>query len=233
MAPETRTCQNCSNSFIVELADLNFYKKNHVPPPTFCPVCRFQRRLVFWNEHNLYRKTDALTGKQIFSNYPEHSPFKIYDHAYWISDAWDPRTYGRDYDFSKPFFAQLKQLMLDVPWSSRSIQRLTNSDYTNQSSKLKNCYLCFNGDESEDCLYGVAFYRCKQCLDLYETSRSELCYDVFSTWNSFKTFFSVEADNNRDCWFMFNCTDCSDCFGCVNLRHKRYNIFNVQYTKEE
>lgn len=230
---ETRICQNCKNSFVIEPDDFEFYKKMEVPAPTWCPVCRFQRRLIFWNEHNLYRKVDAHDGKEIFSVYPEQSPFKIYEHDYWLSDAWEPRDYGRDYDFTKPFFAQFKQLMLDVPWASRVIHQLTNSDYTNQAAKLKNCYLCFNADDSEHCLYGVAFYHCKECIDFYDTDRSELCYEVFSIYNSFKTFFSIEGDNNRDSWFLFNCMDCSDCFACADLRHKKYHIYNVPYTKEE
>lgn len=191
------------------------------------------RRLTHWNEHNLFRKKDALTGKEIFSSYPEASPIKIYDREYWWSDAFDAMKYGRDYDFSQPFFAQLKDLVFVVPRESRQILRLMNSDFCDLAGDLKNCYLCFNGDSSEDCLYGVAFKFMRGSIDFYQSSNCELCYELFSVSDSYQTFFSAESDGCRDSWFLLNCHDCSNCFGCVNLRHKQYHIFNVPYTKED
>lgn len=234
MNPETTKCQNCQKSFEIVEDDFAFYKKMAVPAPTWCPVCRFQRRVRFWNEHNLYRKKDANTGKDIFSQYSEHSPFKIYEHDYWLSDNWPGGLqYGRDYDFSKPFFEQFRQLMLDVPWSSRSIQQITNSDYSNQAARTKNCYLCFNCNSSEDCLYGVAFFSCKQCMDIYQADDNERSYEIFNCDHSYNVKFSRNSSNNRDSWLLDNCKDCTNCFGCVNLTHQQYNIFNVPYTKED
>ncbi len=231
---ENKTCQHCKIKFAIEPEDFLFYQKLNVPPPTWCPQCRFARRLRFWNEHHLFRKKDALTGKEIFSEYSEHSPFKIYEHDYWLSDAWPGGLeYGRDYDFSKPFFEQFQQLMLDVPWPSRSIQQITTSDYSNQAARVKNCYLCFNCNSSEDCLYGVAFFGCKQCMDIYQADDNELSYEIFNTDHSYNTKFSVNSSNCRDSWFLFGCSDCTSCFGCVNVKHAKYQIFNVPYTKEE
>lgn len=65
-------CQNCKKEFTIVAEDFAFYQKMEVPPPTWCYQCRFQRRLRFWNEHNLYRKKDAHDGKEIFSQYSEH-----------------------------------------------------------------------------------------------------------------------------------------------------------------
>lgn len=234
MNSEIKNCQNCKKDFKIEPADFDFYKKIAVPPPTWCPQCRFGRRLRFWNEHNLYRKKDALEGKDIFSEYSEHSPFKVFEHDYWLSDAWPGGiSYARDYDFSKPFFEQFKQLMLDVPWPSRSIQQITNSDYSNQAARTKNCYLCFNCNSSEDCLYGVAFFNCKQCMDIYQADDNELSYEIFNSDHSYNLKYSFNCSNSRDSYFLLNCSDCMDCFGCVNLRHKQYHIFNVPYSKEE
>lgn len=101
MIKETKTCQNCKSQFTIESEDFDFYAKIKVPPPTFCPECRSIRRAIFWNEHNLYKKADALTGKEIFSTFPPSSSIKIYEHDYWWSDKWDPMSFGRDYDFSR------------------------------------------------------------------------------------------------------------------------------------
>lgn len=234
MNQETKTCQNCKKAFTIEPEDFNFYEKVKVPPPTWCPECRAIRRLIFWNEHNLFHKKDARTGKEIFSTYPEEANIKIYDHDYWWSDAWDPMDYGKDVDFSRPFLAQLKELNFAVPWASRSIRGFVNSDYCNQASYLKNCYLCFNGNTSENCLYCVGFIgNLKDTIDVYAAVATELCYEGYQLGYDFECFFCSDVAYCRNVWFSRDCVDCNDCFGCVNLRHKKYCIWNEQYTKEE
>ncbi|MBI5221145.1 MAG: hypothetical protein HY978_04945 [Candidatus Liptonbacteria bacterium] len=66
---ETRQCQNCKNPFTIEPDDFGFYEKIQVPPPTFCPPCRLQRRLAFRNEHNLYKRPCELCGKEVITIY--------------------------------------------------------------------------------------------------------------------------------------------------------------------
>jgi len=233
MNSETRICQNCKQQFTIESDDFSFYEKIQVPPPTFCFDCRAIRRMIFWNEHFLYRKKEALEGKSIFSTYPEEADVKIYDHDYWWSDKWDPMQYGRDYDSSKPFFEQYHALIKEIPWPSRSIRGLVNSDYCNQASYLKECYLCFNCENAEECLYAVGFKGARNSMDFYWSSDIELSYEVAFSGELYQCFWCVECDRSRNLWFSRNCDDCNDCFGCANLKHKKYHIFNEPYTKEE
>ncbi|HJZ10701.1 MAG TPA: hypothetical protein VJ521_01030, partial [Acidobacteriota bacterium] len=230
---ETKICQNCEQSFVIEPEDFTFYEKIKVPPPTWCPECRAIRRMVFWNQSNLYRKKDSRTGEEIFSTYPARADVKIYDHDYWWSDAWDPMEFGMAIDFSRPFLEQLKELNAKVPLPSRSVRGMVNSDYSNQASYLKDCYPCFNGGNAENCLYCVAFQRIKDTMDAYAVLDLELGYELYQAGSSSRCFFSSDVENCRDVWFSRDCVDCSDCFGCVNLRHKRYCIFNEQCTKED
>ncbi|HWA31977.1 MAG TPA: hypothetical protein VG694_00790, partial [Candidatus Paceibacterota bacterium] len=62
MQSETRSCQNCKTSFVIEPEDFNFYEKIKVPPPTFCATWSHQRRFAWRNTHNLYRRKDAFSG---------------------------------------------------------------------------------------------------------------------------------------------------------------------------
>lgn len=227
------TCRNCKADFLIDSEDIAFYDRMQVPPPTRCPDCRAQRRMAWWNEHNLYRKEDALTGKEVFSTYPEHAPIKVYDHDYWWSDAWDPEQYARDYDFSKPFFEQFNELMNVVPKPSREIKSLLNSDYSDNSSHLKNCYLCFDADFNENCMYSTYFRNSKDTLDVTNGIHDELCYELLSADRCYLCAFSTELNNCRNVWFSRDCEDCDHCFGCANLRHKKYCFFNEQLTKEE
>lgn len=233
MNQQTKQCQNCKQEFTIEPEDFNFYEKIKVPPPTFCPDCRAIRRLIFWNQNNLFKKTEDKEGKKVFSTYPEEANIKIYDHDYWWSDSWNPMDYGLDADFEKPFFEQLKELNYSVPWPSRAIRGMVNSDYCNQASFLKNCYLCFNTGNSENCQYcGFAKY-VKDSLDSYSILNSELCYEIYQGENLFQCFNCVSTENSRNLRFCEDCINCNDCIGCINLRNKSYYIFNEPYSKEE
>ena len=88
MNSETKICQNCKQDFIIESEDFNFYERMKVPPPTFCPFCSAERRLVFRNERKLFKVKDAFTGKEIFSLYPESSGKSITEEE-WFSDSLD------------------------------------------------------------------------------------------------------------------------------------------------
>lgn len=204
-----------------------------VPPPTWCPECRMIRRSLFRNVKNLFRRKDSLTGKEIFSGIPPEAPVKVYDHDYWWSDLWDPVDYGRDYDFSRSFFEQFRELLYTVPWPSRDVLNLINSPYSNNIGWSKNCYLCFNGGNLEDCVYVVDADSAKNSIDLTSVDGAELSYECFNLDNCFRTFFSIHCLECQNVWFSRDLTGCSNCFGCVNLRNKHYYIFNKAYSKEE
>ena len=232
MSEETRQCQNCKNEFRIEPEDFLFYEKIKVPPPTWCPECRMIRRFTFRNQHNLFRRKDDRTGEEIFSGLPPYAPRKVYELSYWNSDSWDSMEYGREYDFTKPFLEQFHDLWRTVPVPSRSVLNLINSDYCNEASELKNCYLCFDSDVVENSAYLIKTNTNKDSMDLYEALHNELCYDSVMIDESYRAFFSVDCDNCTDVWFSKSLVGCTNCFGCVNLRNKSYHIFNQPYSKE-
>lgn len=230
---EIKNCQNCKNDFVIENEDFSFYEKIKVPPPTFCSECRMIRRFHFRNERLLFRRPDAHTGEDIFSGFPNESDVKTYENNYWFGSDWDKLKSGVGYDFSKPFFAQFKELLSRAPLPARSGWNMINSDYCHEVESLKNCYLCFNVDYSEDSAYLRKSRRIKNSLDLYECESLDLCYEDVMTEKSFRTFYSVECDSCVDVWFSKNCRGCTNCFGCVGLRNQSYCYFNEQLSKEE
>lgn len=229
---EKKICQNCKNEFLIEPDDFTFYEKMQVPPPTWCPECRMIRRFMFRNGHNLFRRKDAATGKEIFSGIPAKAPLRTYSTDYWNSDAWDPVAYGRECDFNRPFFDQFRELMYAVPWPAKSVLRMVNSDYSDNAGGFKNCYLCFNGDDFENCGYVVTGNLAKDSFDLYEARHTELSYEGYMVDECFKAFYSVNCEECTDVWFSRNLYGCTNCFGCVNLRKKSYHIFNQPYSRE-
>lgn len=230
---ETKTCQNCKADFTIESDDFSFYKKIEVPPPTWCPQCRFQRRALFRNERKLFRNVDGVTGKPILSLYPKEAGFPIYEDTYWLSDNWDPFSYGVDFDRSRSFLVQLYELSQKVPRPRSNVINMSRSEYSANASNLKDCYLLFNSNTTENSAYGNGVDASKNSFDNSHLQNSEKCYESFWLTKCFDTHFSSQCEDCVSVWFSKNCQGCTNCFGCVNLRNKSYYFFNQPLSKEE
>jgi len=234
MTSETRVCQNCKQQFVIEPQDFSFYEKIQVPPPTWCPECRLIRRFSYSNIHNLYKRSCAKCGKGTITMYSSDKLVTVYCSSCWWGDAWDGTEFGMKYDPSRPFFAQLRELARRTPYQALEQMHLTmtNSEYTNGVSHLKNCYLLFWADYCENALYSTTLNGLKDSADCYRMKESELCYEDVGCNKCYHTFFSEECDACTDSWFLRGCQGCVNCFACINMRNKSYCIFNEQYTKE-
>ncbi len=217
----------------MDASDFKFYEKMSVPAPTWCPECQLMRRLSFRNEHALYRRKDSTEGKEIISMYSADKPLVVYKQDYWWSDKWDPLQYGQNYDFSKPFFEQFKELIKKIPWPSMFNVNSVNSEYCNYTTDNKNCYLVFGGDFNENCAYSTFNFYSRDSFELYWVNKGELCYEDIDSENCYKVFFSQYARDSTDSAFLYNGANLQNCLGCINLRSKSYCIFNKQYPKEE
>ncbi|MEO5635048.1 MAG: hypothetical protein ABIS26_00620 [Candidatus Paceibacterota bacterium] len=233
MKNENRNCQNCKKDFFIESEDFNFYEKIKVPPPTFCPPCRTQRRFVFRNERGLYKRKCDYSGKEIFSMYSPDSPVKVYDRDIWLSDVWEALDYGKDIDWAKPFLSQFYDLMLDVPFKSNNVIRGINSPYLNNATDPKNSYLIFNSNYTEDSMYSNGIDFSKDCVDVSHAAQCETCYQSFWLDSCYQIFYSSQCADSSNLWFCRDCYGCMNCFGSVNLRNKNYYFFNSQLKKEE
>jgi hypothetical protein len=207
---ETRTCQNCTTDFVVTDEDFTFYTKVEVPPPTFCPPCRAQRRMSFLNERTLYKRTCDLTGESVISLFPQDAEVPVYSPKAWWSDAWDAMDYGVDYDFSRPFFTQFGELLRKVPQFSLQNQYTTliRTEYVNMGTYNKDCYLVFNTSYSEESSYTTFSRRLKKCFDMYASASCELCYECMYVGGCYRTMYCIRkiAKIARTCIFQRMCT---------------------------
>lgn len=235
-------CRKCHKSFEVKDRDFAFYEKMTqtvndqsfaLPSPTMCPDCRRQRRLAFRNENNLYQRQCDLCKKAIISIYTSEKTFPVYCNTCFWSDHWSALSYGREYDFSRPFFDQFKELFAAVPKLNLILADNENSDYNNSCANLKNCYLCFDGGFAQDCYYGETFDYVHDCVNFLCLQHCELCFECINCTNCYNLFYSQFCENCSDSYFLLDCIGCKNCFGCSNLKQKEYCWFNEQLTKEE
>jgi len=232
---ETRICQNCKQRFAIESGDSAFYEKMQVPPPTFCPDCRLQRRMAFRNERTLYKRKCEAPGhsEEVISVFSADNPQRVYDQEAWWSDSWDPMAYGREPDFVKPLIPQIMDLWKEVPDIALMNNNCVNSEYCSITEENKNCYLVIGGDFNENSSYSSFIFHCKETLDCHWVSKSEFCYESLDCISCSRLFFSQFCEGCYESAFLFNCKNCHDCFGCTNLNNKSYCIWNVQYSKED
>ena len=233
MENQTKACQNCKKDFIIEPEDFDFYEKMKVPPPTFCPECRTVRRMTWRNERTLYHRKCDATGKDIITMFAPEQLLVVYERDYWWSDKWDQLKSGRDYDFSKPFFEQFRELMEKTPLPNLANSNTVNSEYGNHNAYVKNCYLVYASFEVEDLTYCSRIVGSKNSFDLLVANLSTQCYDDTKCGSLNRVFFSYDSDESVNCAFLYACKNMIDSLGCINMRNKSNCIFNQQYTKEE
>jgi hypothetical protein len=235
MNSEIRNCQNCKADFTIESDDFSFYEKIKVPPPTFCPECRFVRRMIWRNERSLYKINCDMCKKSIISMYDDKFSFPVYCPECYRSDKWEAGSFLRDYDFSKPFFKQFRSLFNTVVRQS-VVHNGTciNSEYANYILNSKNIYLSYSVIfDSENIYFSTNIDKSFNVLDSLNLSECDLIYESMGLNKTYNTLYSYWSSNCVDCNFVLFCKNCQNCFGCVNLVNKSYCIFNIEYSKEQ
>ncbi len=216
--------------------EIAYCQNNHIPLSSQGQTERLRDLLAFYNSIFLYNHKCDLSGKPMLSIVPPTKNFKVYDIGIWMDDtAWDPLTYGRNYDFSRPFFEQFAALLQVVPVPSRSVvlSTMENSDYTNGVSNAKNCYLIFDCNNCEDCYFSYQMNNAKNIVDCIDINDCELCYGSRHLKNCYNVRFADSCENTSDSTFVFNCRNVKNCFGCTNLTNKEYCVYNQQLTADE
>lgn len=233
MASNTSSCQQCAAFFVVDEKEQACLGKLSIPPPTLCFDCSQKQRLVFRNSRSLYNRKCDHSGEAIISIYSPDKPYTVYKSDYWFGDKWDATDYGREVDFSRPFFPQLKDLQLKVPRLALLNFNAENSDYCNSCIGNKNCYLIFGGDYNQDCLFGNLGMHNESTVDADASNQSRLCYMMGDCTNCYQCQFIFDSKDCSDCYFVSDCSNCTNCILCTNLQHAQYCINNMQVSQEQ
>ncbi|MFA5936391.1 MAG: hypothetical protein WC822_00780 [Candidatus Paceibacterota bacterium] len=236
MSSVSTTCQNCKKDFTIELEDFKFYEKIKVPPPTWCPHCRFVRKLTFINERSLYKAVCGNCKKSIISMYHSDITFPVWCVKCHLGDNWDPCDYGIDYDFSKTFFEQFRELKYNIPHRAldQNERNGEGCEYSNLCYTSKDIYLSFDTIGSEHIKYSShVLKRNKNCLDSLIIRSDDRCYELVQTSQDYNSSFLVESDQCIDSQFLYDCSNCINCCLSSNLRNKSFVFQNKQLSKEE
>ena len=234
MKSETKICQNCKKDFTIESEDFKFYEKIKVPPPTFCPECRRQRRLSWRNEKTLYKRTCDLCKNKFISMYHANVVFPVYCRECWYSDKWDIIKYSKEYDFSKSFFQQFKELATVVPRVGIWQRNVINCPYSNMCAESRNVYLSISVIlGSENIFYSRTVDKSFNIFDSFNIRECENCYENIEGEKNYNSQHLLLSKNCIDSYFLVDCVNCSNCILSHNLRNKKFCIKNKQYSEED
>ena len=236
MNSEIKSCQNCKKDFIIESDDFAFYKKIGVPTPTWCPDCRFTRRLTFINHRSLYKRNCENCNASIISMYSTDVQIPVWCTKCHISDVWDARDYAKNYDFSKSFFEQFQDLKYNVPHRAldQNERNSTGCEYSNYCFTCKDAYLSFSLAGSENVKYSAHIFKGnKNVIDSLDVKESDRVYENVQSRLNYNSSFLVESDQCVDSHFLFDCSNCVNCCLSSNLRNKSNVFKNRQLSKDE
>jgi len=242
---ETKQCNCCNITFHITDKDIEFYdktspifneKKHKIPTPTLCPNCRYQRRLTWINERNLYNGKCNLCNNKIISRFNPKSWITVYCYECWASDKWEMSNFWKDINLKLTIFDQIHKLIKTTPfqnmiWSLSNIKN--NARYTNYTADIKDSYLVFESDFVENCYYGRWIRKSNDIVDCTVCVNSEHCYECVNGDNLYKVYFSNNCTWCNNSYFLKNCHWCNYCIWCTNLSNQEYHILNKKSSKEE
>lgn len=197
------------------------------------PTDTFRQLMATRNEWNLYRRKCDKTQENMIAAYPTGVPFPVFSSKAWWSDDWDALSFGRDFDFGRPFFDQFAELQHVVPREGTSIVRCENCDYNSHTRESRNCYMNSLMARCEDVYYSYWMVGSHNVMDSMFTHNSTLCAWCSDVHNGYQCVLVESARDSSDCYFSFELRNCNHCIFSNNLVNKSYYAFNKPCTKEE
>ncbi len=131
------------------------------------------------------------------------------------------------------FLEKYELLIKSIPVPAVTIGPDTiDCEYVDNTYRSKNCHYCINGSDLIGGIYtnlglGIKLVDCASVVE------SEKCYECNDCNKCHSCTYLMDCNSCTDCHFSAFLNSCTECFGCVALTHKKYCIFNKQYTKEE
>lgn len=233
MSAKAQSCRDCSREFTITPDELSMYESLRMPPRRQCFKCLMRQRLAFWVYGKFRKGRSDLSGDPLITTLPAKTRYPVYTSKEWFSDAWDGMDYGRDYDPSRPFFDQVKELQEKVPRPHQLGENNVACDWCDDVWESKDCYLSKSLTHSQNADYGYRMVRIKDSMDLTYCFDTERSYDSTYCFKCFRIQYCFDCRDSLNSMFLYDCRNVQDCFMCCNLRGKQYYIRNHPYSKED
>jgi len=151
-------------------------------------------------------------------------------------EAWEQRRASIDLGQRQVFKKQMqnfRDLVNQAVWPENFNEAAvaSNGEYLNHVDNMKNCYFAKNNAQNQ--------YWC--ALTYSGGNNNAFCFAVFNSSDCYmgapfecqNCLFCLETRWSTGLEYCIDCLHCENCFGCVGLQHKKFCIFNKQYSEEE
>ena len=168
--------------------------------------------------------------------YHPETPLPVWCVKCHLSDVWDARDYGQEYDFSKPFFEQFRNLKYKIPHRAldQNERNGEGCEYSNLCYTSKDIYLSFDTIGCEHIKYSSHNLKKNQnCVDCLLIRANDRGYELIQASQNYNSSFLVESDQCVESHFLYDCSNCVNCCLSSNLRNKSYVFNNRQLSREE
>ncbi len=200
-------CNNCYNSVFLKYCNdcTDCYFGYDLRNCKNCFKCAGLQNKEYYIENKPYSKEEynKIFGKELLKSYEKFEQAKI------------------------EFFEFLKT----VP--QRNVYNIGSENCL--GNKLNNCKNVV-GFESYECQDSKYIYHCppiKDCYDINNTGRGELCYETLVSNDGYRSLFTNECWNTNNSMYCNHCFNCDNIFACSGLKKQKFCIFNKQYTEQE
>jgi len=98
----------------------------------------------------------------------------------------------------------------------------------------KNCFYCYNTNDSEESKYLYDVLEAKHCMDMnYSLYQPEWSYELISTLNLKNSAWNMASHYCRDVYYSDQCNNSNNIFACIWLNHATNCIMNKPYSLQE
>jgi hypothetical protein len=117
----------------------------------------------------------------------------------------------------------------------RDYYRLNCENCTgNDLANSKNCFHCFNVNDSEESKYLYDVLEAKHCMDMnYSLYHPEWSYELISTLSLKNSAWSMASHYCRDIYYSDQCNNSESLFWCIAMNHGNHCILNHPYSIQE
>ena len=230
LEPHERVCALTGEKWMMDEEEIKWLKKFHVPPATWCPMARMKIVAAYatgfgwwWNKH-------AKTGEKVLSYVHPATGLKVLpDPEFYEQDHTDR---ARDYDPTRPFNDQIRELQLETPFAAWRSLTISENSIALLSQGDTNSYFV-TMSSSKNTMYSYGAEITENSAEIYESQKIMNCYSVIFSRRLHNCKFIRQSYDLINCDFIFDCRNCENCFGASNKRNKKYLWFNEQLSKDE
>jgi hypothetical protein len=233
-----KICKHCWDTFKITEEEILLLEKLSpkiwwelflIDIPKICPECRQRIRLAFRNERKFYNEKCSHCWKKEISTISTEMREKIVCQQCWFKENLEKYDEEYDGDFSACLFRLFKK----VPYRSRLIANMENSEYCNQETDDRDCYLNTGWHFNENSLYNTFSLYGKYTVDNYWVFQSENIYECINVFESSSVFFSEFIEKSFNIFFSYDLKWCQNVIFWYGKKNKSYIYKNEILTKEK